>query len=79
MENKNEGNGHKIKLGDFNCSMDKMDRDGENKTQRLYRCCSSFASSKFNVDNGLKNLWRRQNKVSTEFTHYDRSSGKDLR
>ena len=33
MENKNEGNENKIILGDFNCTMDKMDRDGENKTQ----------------------------------------------
>ena len=36
MENKNEGNENKIILGDFNCIMDKMDRDGENKTRRLY-------------------------------------------
>ena len=32
MENKNEGNENKIILGDFNCSMDKMDRYGGNKT-----------------------------------------------
>ena len=38
MENKNEGNKNKIILGDFRCTMDKMERDGENKTQRLYRC-----------------------------------------
>ena len=31
--------------------MDKMDRYGENKTQRLYRCCSNYALI---VDNGLK-------------------------
>ena len=36
MENKNEGNENKIILGDFNCTMHKMKRDGENKTQRLY-------------------------------------------
>ena len=35
MENKNEGNENKIILGDFSCTMDKMDRDGENKTQIL--------------------------------------------
>ena len=35
MENKNEGNENKIMLGDFNCTMDKMDRYGENKTQAL--------------------------------------------
>ena len=40
MENKCEGNENKIILGDFNITMDKMNRDGGNKTQRLYRCCS---------------------------------------
>ena len=39
MRNGNEENGNKI-IGDLNCTMDKIDRDGENKTQRLYRCCS---------------------------------------
>ena len=33
----------KIMLGDFNCTMNKMNRDGENKTQTLYRCCSNYA------------------------------------
>ena len=28
MESKNEGNENKIILGDFNCTMDKMDRYG---------------------------------------------------
>ena len=37
MQNKNEGNENKIILGDLNCTMDKIDRDDENKTQRLYR------------------------------------------
>ena len=32
MENKNEGNENKIILGDFNCTMDKMERDDRNKT-----------------------------------------------
>ena len=32
MENKCEGNENKIILGDFNITMDKMDRDGRNKT-----------------------------------------------
>ena len=41
MQNKNEGNENKIIIGDLNFTMDKIDRDGENKTQRLYRCCSS--------------------------------------
>ena len=31
MENKNEGNENKIILGDFNCTMDKMERDGRNR------------------------------------------------
>ena len=35
MENKNERNENKIIFGDFNCTMNKVDRDGENKTQRL--------------------------------------------
>ena len=34
MENKNEGNENKIILEDFNCTRDKMDRDGENKIQK---------------------------------------------
>ena len=52
-----------------------MDRDCGNKTQRLYRCGSNYALTKLIVDNGLKNLWRRQNKDSSEFTRYDRLSG----
>ena len=51
MENKHEENESKIILGDFNCTMDKMDRYSENKTQRLYRCCSNHALI---VDNGLR-------------------------
>ena len=38
MQNKNEGNENKIIIGDLNFTMDKIDRDGKNKTQRLYRC-----------------------------------------
>ena len=74
MENKNEGNENKIKLGDFHRTMDKMHKDGENKTQRLYRCFSNYALSKLIVDNGLEDQWRREN---PEFTRYDRSFGKD--
>ena len=33
MQNKNEENENKIILGDLNCTVDKIDRDGENKTQ----------------------------------------------
>ena len=74
MENKNEGNGNKIILGDFNCTMDKMDRYGGNKIQRLYRCCSNYA---FIVHNGLRIYEEGQNPDSPEFTHYDRSFDKD--
>ena len=35
--------GSKIILGDLNCTMDKIDRDGEYKAQILYRCCSNYA------------------------------------
>ena len=41
-------------LGDLNCTMDKIDRDGENKTQRLYRYCSSYALSKLIVNNEVE-------------------------
>ena len=68
MENRNKGNENKIILGDFNCSMDKMDRDGENKTQRLYWFCSNYALSKFIVNHGLEDLWRRGNPDFFEFT-----------
>ena len=35
MENITEGNENKLIPGDFNCTMDKMERDGGNKTQTL--------------------------------------------
>ena len=35
MQNKNEGNENKIIIGDLNCAMEKIDRDGENKTPTL--------------------------------------------
>ena len=38
-----------------------MDRDGENKRQRPYWWCSSYALSKIIVDNELEDLWRREN------------------
>ena len=52
MGNKNEVNENKLILGEFNCTMDKMDRDGGNKIQRFYRYCSSYALPKPIVDNG---------------------------
>ena len=39
MEDKNEENENKIIL-DYNYTLDKMDKGGENKTQILCRCCS---------------------------------------
>ena len=77
MENKDKGNENKIIREDFNCTMDKMDRDGENKTQRPYWCCSSCALSKLTLDNEHEDLWRRENPDSPEVTSYDRSLGKD--
>ena len=77
MQNKNEGNENKIILGNLNCIMDKINRDGENKTQKLYRCFSNFPQSKFIVDNELDDLWRRENPDSPEFSCYNRSFGKD--
>ena len=65
MQNKNEGNENKKLLGDLNCTMDKIDRDGENKTQRLYRCCSSYALFKLIVDNGLD--WESMEKGEPKF------------
>ena len=50
-----------------------MERDGRNKT--LCKCHFSYALSKLIMDNGLEDLWRRQNPDSYEFTHYNRSSG----
>ena len=75
MENKNKKNENKIILGEFNCTMDKMNEDGGNKKQRIYRCSSNYALSKLIVDNGLNDLWRRENLDSSEFTHYDTFSG----
>ena len=41
MINKNEVNENKIIFGDFNCTMDKTERDGRNKT--LYRRHLNYA------------------------------------
>ena len=72
-----EGNENKIMLGVLNCTIDKIDRVGENKTQRLFRCCSTYALSKLTVDNGFEDLWRRENSDPNEFISYDRSFAKD--
>ena len=73
MENKNEGNENKIILADFNCTMDKMERDRRNKT--LYKCHFNYAQSKLIMDNGLEDLWRREKTDSSAVTYYNRSSG----
>ena len=54
MQNKNETNENKIMLGVLNCTMDKIGRDGENKTKRLYRCCSNYALSNSSWIMGLR-------------------------
>ena len=59
MENKSEENENKKMLGEFSCTIDKMDRGVENKTQILYRIGSNYALSKLIVDNGLDDLRRR--------------------
>ena len=77
MQNKNKGNENKIMLGDLNCTVDKIDRDGENKTERLYRCCSNYALSKLIVYNGLEYLWRTENLDSPDFACYHRYFAED--
>ena len=74
MQNKTEGNENKIMLGDHTCTIDKTEKNGENKTQRLYKCYSNDVLSKLIVDNELEDLWRLD---SPEFTCYDRSFAKD--
>ena len=60
-------------LRDFlNSTMYKIDRDGANKTQIIYRCYSNYALSELIVDNGLEDLRRRKNPDSPEFTCFDR-------
>ena len=54
MQNKNEGNENKIMLGDLNCTIDKIDRDGEKKTQRLFRCCSNYVCLNLTWTMGLR-------------------------
>ena len=60
MEKNPEGN-KKIILRDFNCTMEKMDRYGGYKTERLYRCCSNYALI---MDNGLRIYGEGRNKIS---------------
>ena len=46
MQNKNKENKNKVMLGDLNFTMDKIDSEGENKSERLYKCSSNYALSK---------------------------------
>ena len=75
MNNKFKGNENKIIIGDFNCTLDKMDRDEGNKTKKCYRCHSNFALPKLIMENGLENLWRRESPDVFQFTRYDGSLG----
>ena len=75
MDNNFKENENKIIMGDFNCTLSQMDRDEQNTTQKRYRFHSNFALSKLIMENGLEDLWRRENPDISEFTHYDRASG----
>ena len=77
MENKNEGNENKIILGYLNSTVGTMDRDDENKTKDLIDAVPIMPCQNSKLDNGLKDLFRRENPDSLEFTHYDRSFGND--
>lgn len=54
--------------------MEKINRNSGNKTQKIYGCRTNDALSKLIVDNGLKDIWRRENQDSSVFTLYNRSS-----
>ena len=76
MDNKNEGDENKITHWDFTCTIDKIEKDGGNKIQRLYRCRSDYALSKLIMDDRLEDLWRKENPYSSNFTRYDRYFGR---
>ena len=73
MENKNEGNENKIILAEFNCTMNKMDRNGRNRT--LYKYHFNYAQSELILDNGLEDLWRKRTQIPLGSQRYNRSSG----
>ena len=54
--------------------INKIGKDGWNKLQRLYRCCSNYILSKLVVDDELENLSRRENQDFAEFRFFDWSS-----
>ena len=72
---KRERNEQNIILGNFNFALVKMDRGGGNKTHTLYRCGSNYTQSKLTLDNGIEDLWRMENSVSSEFICYNRIFG----
>ena len=75
MEIKTKGNENEIILGDFNFTINKLDRDGGNKWQRIYRFRFNYVLSKLIEKNELEDLRRKENPDSSEFTIYDRISG----
>ena len=77
IQNKNEEKENKTIIWDLSCTIDKIGRDSENKIKRIYRCSSNCALWKLIVDNGLEDLWRREDQDSPEFTCYDRFFAKD--
>ena len=75
IEDETQGNENKIIIADFNCTLGQKDRDEGNKTNRRYKCHSTFVLSKLIMENGLEDIWRRENPDISEFTRYGRSSG----
>ena len=71
-QNENEVNENKIMLVVLNCTINKIDRYGENKTHWIYKCCFNYALSRLIVDNELEHLWRRENLDSPKFICYNR-------
>ena len=64
MKNESKGNENKVILGDLNCTIDKMDKGGGNKTQRLYRCGCNYALSKLIVDKWLGDYGEEKTQIS---------------
>ena len=56
-------NAKKKILCDDNCTMEKMDRNGGNKTHCLHRYCSNYFLSKLILDNWLEDLSRKENQI----------------
>ena len=56
MGSKTQRNEKEIVIGEFICTLDKIDRDERNKTQKRYRFRSNFSLSKLIMNNGLEDL-----------------------